>query len=111
VSAANTSIAVAITNAEPANDALTVNTSSGDDLVGASGLANSSVLLTVNGGTDDDVVVGSDGNDTLNGDAGNDWISAGNGADTVNCGADSDLADGGPGIDVGSNCETVFNIP
>jgi Ca2+-binding RTX toxin-like protein len=111
VSAANTSIAVAITNAEPANDTLTVNTSSGDDLVGASGLANSSVLLTVNGGADDDVVVGSDGNDTLNGDAGNDWISAGNGADTVNCGADSDLADGGPGIDVGSNCETVFNIP
>ena len=111
VTVTNTSIALAITNAEPANDTLTINTSSGDDLVGASGLANSSVLLTVNGGADDDVVVGSDGNDTLNGDAGNDWISAGNGGDTVNCGADTDLADGGPGIDVGSNCETVFNIP
>jgi Ca2+-binding RTX toxin-like protein len=111
VTVTNTSIALAITNAEPANDTLTINTSSGDDLVGASGLANSSVLLAVNAGSDDDVVVGSDGNDTLNGDAGNDWISAGNGSDTVNCGADTDLADGGPGIDVGSNCETVFNIP
>ena len=30
---------VSITNAEPANDTLTINTSGGDDIVGASGLA------------------------------------------------------------------------
>src|SRR5262245_18453407 len=61
---------IAFVNAEPANDTLTVNTSGGDDLVSASALANSSVRLTINGGADDDILVGSDGNDTINGDAG-----------------------------------------
>ena len=31
-------VVIAITNAEPANDTLTINTSAGDDLVSASGL-------------------------------------------------------------------------
>src|SRR5206468_2510319 len=75
--AESTGLNVNISNAEPANDTLTVNTSAGDDLVSASSLANSSVKLTINGGADDDILVGSDGNDTINGDAGNDLIRRG----------------------------------
>jgi Ca2+-binding RTX toxin-like protein len=82
-----------MTNAEPANDTLTVNASSGDDIVSASGLANSSVLLTVNGGNDNDIIRGSAGNDTLNGDLGTDYI------------------DGGPGTDSQTGGETVVNVP
>ena len=67
-----TTCTIAITNAEPANDTLTVNTSAGDDIVSASGLGERSVLLTVNGGADNDILVGSQGNDTINGDDGND---------------------------------------
>jgi Ca2+-binding RTX toxin-like protein len=93
VTAANTSVTVAITNAESATDTLTVNTSGNDDIVGASTLAGTSVVLTVNGGTGDDAIVGSDGGDFLNGDAGTDFI------------------DGGAGIDSATGGETVINVP
>ena len=93
VTVATTAYTIAITNAAPANDTLTVNISSGDDIVSASGLANTSVVLTLNGGGDDDVLVGSDG------------------GDTINCDAGTDYADGGPGIDSASGCETTVNIP
>ena len=84
---------VAITNAEAANDTLTLNTSNGDDIVNASGLASTSVDLTINGGAGNDVLVGSQGGDTLNGDA------------------DTDYIDGGAGIDAQSGGETVVNVP
>ncbi len=84
---------VAITNAEPVNDTLTLNTSGGDDIVSASGLASTSIDLTVNGGAGNDVLVGSQGGDTLNGDA------------------DTDYIDGGAGIDAQSGGETVVNVP
>ena len=93
VTAANTSVTVSITNAEPANDTLTINTSGNDDIVGASTLAGTSVVLTVNAGTGDDAIVGSDGGDFLNGDAGTDFI------------------DGGAGIDSATGGETVINVP
>ena len=79
--------------AEPANDTLTVNLSSGADLFGASGLASTSVLLTVNGGAGDDAIVASQGPDTLDGGVNNDFI------------------DGGAGIDSAVNGETVINVP
>jgi Ca2+-binding RTX toxin-like protein len=100
-----------ITNAEPANDTLTVNTSSGEDAVNAAGLANTSVQLTLNGGNNDDVLVGSSGNDTINGDANNDTLKGGPGNDTLNGGADTDYIDGGSGNDVAFNGETVVNVP
>jgi hypothetical protein len=91
---ASTAYTTTVTNAEPGFDALTVNLLGGDDLLSASNLANTSVLLTLNGGADDDILVGSAGNDTFNCEAGT-----------------ADYADGGPGVDVASNCETTVNIP
>ena len=82
----SSAFAVSSSNAEPANDTLTMNTSAGADLVNASGLAATSLShLTLNGGNDNDVLVGSSGADTLNGDAG-----AG------------DYCDGGTGVDMGA---------
>jgi Ca2+-binding RTX toxin-like protein len=111
VTLASPAATIAIVDAQPASDTLTVNTSSGADLVGASGLASTSVLLTVNGGANDDSLVGSQGNDTINGDAGNDFLNGGDGNDTLNGGADTDTIDGGAGIDTASNGENVFNVP
>ena len=111
VAASTGPVTLTLAHAEPANDTLTVNLSSGNDLFSASGLASSSVLLTVNGGTGDDILVGSQGNDTINGDANNDVIQGGNGNDTLNGGADTDYIDGGAGVDVASNGETVVNVP
>jgi Ca2+-binding RTX toxin-like protein len=104
-------VTVAITNAEPANNKLTINTSSGDDIVGASQLANSSVQLTVNGGGDNDVIVGSQGNDTINGDEGDDVLLGGNGNDTMGGGTGTDYIDGGAGTDSATGGETVVNVP
>jgi hypothetical protein len=61
-------IALTIAGSEPLNDALTVNTLSGDDIVSASSLAATSTVLTINGGADEDILVGSAGKDTINGD-------------------------------------------
>ena len=79
VTVATTAYMIAISNAVPANDTLTVNLSNGDDL-SASGLANSSVVLTLNGGNDEDVLVASSGADTVNCDAGTDMPTAARGS-------------------------------
>jgi Ca2+-binding RTX toxin-like protein len=104
-------LAVTIARAEPANDSLVVNLSSGADLLSASGLASSSVLLTVNGGPEGDVVVGSAGADTLNGEAGDDTLSGGSGNDALDGGTGTDTLDGGPGVDTAANGEVVVNVP
>jgi Ca2+-binding RTX toxin-like protein len=83
--------AVTITNAEPANDTLTIDANAGDDVVIAAGLAATSVKLTVDGDDGDDVVVGSAGDDTLRGEAGDDTLIGGPGQDVL---------DGGPGNNV-----------
>ena len=83
--------AVHITNAEPANDKLTVNALAGDDVVDASRLGSTSVALTLDGGAGDDVLVGSDGNDVLLGRDGDDVLLGGPGQDTL---------DGGPGNNI-----------
>ena len=93
VTATNLSGTLSIVRAEPASDTLTFNLSSGADLFGASGLASTSVLLTVNGGAGDDAIVASQGPDTLDGGPNNDFI------------------DGGAGIDSAVNGETVINVP
>jgi len=110
VTLTSAAVTVAITNAEPAHDTLTINTSGGDDIVSASALANSSVILTVNGGADNDIIVGSQGNDTINGDDGNDVLFGGNGNDTITGGAGTDYIDGGAGTDTATG-ETVVNVP
>jgi Ca2+-binding RTX toxin-like protein len=62
---------VNIKGAEAANDRLTINTLDGDDVVEASGLSASAILLTANGGDGDDVLVGGPGQDILDGGPGN----------------------------------------
>ena len=109
VTASRPDYTIAITNAEPANDNLTVNTSGGDDIVSASALANSSVDLTLNGGGDNDILVGSQGNDTINGDDGNDLMFGGPGDDTFTGGTGTDTANGEAGNDVNGGGLETFN--
>ena len=85
--AARTAISGAVAN----SDRVTVNALAGDDVVDASGLAASSILLTADGGQGDDVLIGGDGNDTLRGGDGDDVLLGGLGNDTL---------DGGPGSNV-----------
>ena len=86
-----TAATVNIANAEPANDALTVNALDGDDAVVAAGLAADVLKLTVDGGAGADVIVGSAGDDTLLGGPGDDVLNGGPGLDVL---------DGGPGNNV-----------
>jgi Ca2+-binding RTX toxin-like protein len=91
VSAIGLATQVNIVGAEGANDRLTVNALAGDDVVDASGLAAVAILLTINGGDGDDVLVGGDGNDLLNGDAGDDVLLGGGGIDVLNGGDGEDI--------------------
>lgn len=91
VSVFGLSAQVDITGSEAANDRLTINALAGDDVVDASGLAAGAIGLTVNGGEDDDALIGSDGPDTLLG---------GNGDDVLIGGPGLDILDGGPGSNV-----------
>src|SRR5262249_53640319 len=56
---------VTLTGSEGANDALTVNGLGGDDTINASGLNAGQVKLTINGGTGNDTMIGSKGDDTF----------------------------------------------
>ena len=73
------------------SDRLTVNALAGDDVVDASGVAAGAMLLTLDGGDGDDILLGGDGDDTLLGRAGDDVLIGGPGNDTL---------DGGPGSNV-----------
>ncbi len=81
---------VSVTGVEPTLDRLTVSGVDGDDVVDASGIAAGSMLLTVNGGIGDDVLIGGDGDDIISGNEGDDVLLGGPGTDTL---------DGGPGDD------------
>jgi Ca2+-binding RTX toxin-like protein len=104
-------LAVGIVDAEPASDSLIVNASFGADVVSATTLASTSVILTLNGSTGDDILVGSQGNDTINGGSGDDYIDGDPGNDTLDGGADTDTIDGGTGTDSAINGENVVNVP
>jgi Ca2+-binding RTX toxin-like protein len=98
--------AVHVTNAEPANDTLTINGLAGTDKIDASGLAASSVQLQLNGGDDADTLIGSAGDDLVNGGRANDAAFLGPGDDTFvwNPGEGSDTIEGQDGNDT-----MVFN--
>jgi Ca2+-binding RTX toxin-like protein len=91
VSALGLAAQVNITGSEAANDRLTINALAGDDVVEASGLLAGAIALTANGGDDNDVLVGSDGNDVLSGGPGDDVLIGGLGIDVL---------DGGDGDDI-----------
>jgi Ca2+-binding RTX toxin-like protein len=101
---------VNITNAEPANDALAINTLDGDDSIDATGLAASAVKLTLDGGNGNDRLAGGpgvetlrggDGDDTIDGNGGNDLALLGAGDDTFvwDPGDGSDTVEGQDGTD------------
>jgi Ca2+-binding RTX toxin-like protein len=82
---------VDITTSEVANDRVTVNTLAGDDVIEGSGLSDDAILLTGDGGANNDVLLGGAGNDILLGGDGDDVLLGGPGLDVL---------DGGPGDDV-----------
>jgi len=73
------------------SDRLTVNALAGDDVVDASGVAAAAMLLTLDGGDGDDILLGGAGNDTLLGRAGDDVLIGGPGTDTIDGGTGSDI--------------------
>jgi Ca2+-binding RTX toxin-like protein len=79
---AGLSATVTVTGSEGANDQLIVRALDGDDMVTAAGLAANVVGLTIDGGTGNDLLVGSQGDDMLIGGDGNDVIIGGRGAVT-----------------------------
>jgi Ca2+-binding RTX toxin-like protein len=85
------SAGVTVAGASAVNDRLTVNALAGDDVLDASGVAAGSVLLTLDGGDNGDVLLGGAGDDTLLGGNGDDVLIGGAGTDTI---------DGGPGDNV-----------
>jgi Ca2+-binding RTX toxin-like protein len=82
---------VLVTGGVAPSDRLTINALAGDDVVEASGVAAGAMLLTLDGGDGNDVLVGGAGNDTLLGGAGDDVLIGGPGID---------ILDGGPGSNV-----------
>jgi len=91
VSVTGLQAAVNITGSEPALDSLFIDALEGDDVVEASALQAGVIILTVDGGPGNDVIVGSQGNDILLG---------GDGDDILNGGPGQDVLDGGSGANV-----------
>ncbi len=82
---------VSVSGASAVNDRLTVNGLGGADVIDAAGVAAGSILLTLDGGDGDDVLIGGAGDDVLLGGAGDDVLLGGPGDDTL---------DGGPGDNI-----------
>jgi len=85
------SATINITGFEAVNDRLVINTLAGNDVVEASGLGADSIQLTVDGGADDDIIIGGDGADILFGGPGDDVIIGGPGIDIIDGGPDDDV--------------------
>jgi Ca2+-binding RTX toxin-like protein len=77
---------VTVSTSEVANDRITVNTLGGADVVEASGLASGVIALVADGGTEDDILVGSDGPDTFLGGDGDDTLIGNGGIDVLDGG-------------------------
>jgi Ca2+-binding RTX toxin-like protein len=82
---------VNITNAEATLDRLVYRARGGDDDVIASELKADAIGLKIDGGDDDDILIGGDGNDTLFGGDNDDVLVGGPGVDSL---------DGGPGNNI-----------
>jgi Ca2+-binding RTX toxin-like protein len=82
---------VNITGSEPALDSLFIKALEGDDAVVAADLQAGVIILTVDGGPGDDIIIGSQGDDILLGGGGDDVLNGGPGLDVL---------DGGTGANV-----------
>jgi Ca2+-binding RTX toxin-like protein len=89
--AAGLAARVSVSGASAVTDRLTVNGLAGSDVIDATGVSAGSILLTLDGGDGDDVLLGGDGNDVLLGGNGDDVLIGGPGTDTL---------DGGPGSNI-----------
>jgi Ca2+-binding RTX toxin-like protein len=92
---------VRVTQAEGENDSLRVNGLGGGDTINASNLHAGIIGLTLDGGDDDDFLIGSAGNDMVLGGRGSDKAFLGAGDDTFvwNPGDGSDTVEGQGGRD------------
>jgi Ca2+-binding RTX toxin-like protein len=81
---------VRISGAE-STDRLTLNGLGGDDIIDATSLAAASLLLTADGGLDDDLIFGGEGDDTLLGSDGDDVLIGNGGTDTLDGGTGDNL--------------------
>ena len=97
VSVTGLSSTLRLTNSNPAQDTLTVNSLAGSDDVSAAGLAADSVDLTADGGLGNDEVLGSAGADVLRGSQGDDSLDGNGGGDAASLGAGDDLFTWDPG--------------
>ena len=122
---AGLSALVQIANADAASDTLTVNTLGGDDDVDAAGLAASALKLVLDGGAQDDSLLGGAGidlllggsdDDSVDGNQGNDVAFLGSGDDsfTWDPGDGSDVVEGQDGSDRmlfnGSGGNEIFDV-
>jgi len=82
---------VSVAGGVAGSDRLTVKGLAGDDVLDATSVAADAMLLTLDGGDGDDIVLGGAGDDTLLGGAGDDVLIGGPGTDTI---------DGGPGNNI-----------
>jgi Ca2+-binding RTX toxin-like protein len=103
VTVAGLASTVTITTSEPANDRLTVNALAGADVVDASGLPAGVIGLTLNGGSENDVLLGSQGADLIDGGAGGDVMIGGAGNDQLTGGLGADHFSGGAGTDTATD--------
>ena len=88
---------VNIKHSEGANDALVINALAGGDGVTATTLPAGVIKLTIDGGADDDVLLGSQGADVFHGGSGDDFVFGDNGNDVAFLGAGDDVFQWDPG--------------
>ena len=88
---------VSVDASEGANDSLVINALGGEDGVTATTMPAGIVKLTIDGGADNDALLGSQGADVFLGGAGNDFIFGDNGNDLALMGAGDDVFQWDPG--------------
>ena len=82
---------VNIVGTDPTLDTLTIEALAGNDVVSATDLQAGAIILIIDGGLGDDILIGSHGDDVIFG---------GEGDDVLNGGPGQDALDGGPGSNV-----------
>ncbi len=98
---------VTVTCARAANDRLTVNALADDDVIDASSVLAGAILLTLDAGAGDDVLLGGAGPDTLLGGTGDDVLIGGAGADILDGGAGDNVVLDSAGVNRVSSAETA----
>jgi Ca2+-binding RTX toxin-like protein len=98
---------VTVTGARAANDRLTVNALADDDVIDASSVLAGAILLTLDAGAGDDVLLGGAGPDTLLGGTGDDVLIGGAGADILDGGAGDNVVLDSAGVNRVSSAETA----